>query len=144
LIFVNPAAGFDVDLLAGSESDFEYVAVAVQPEDAVAAMGDESIDEEAGTAHEHVGDAFDAGEGVVELIGGGEKLMLADVEAVALGEVDGEKMAGAVAAEGDATGPWASVMKMGMPERMRLKAPAKALMPMVVRGSFQSRTWCSK
>jgi len=79
LIFVNPAAGFDVDLLAGSESDFEYVAVAVQPEDAVAAMGDESIDEEAGTAHEHVGDAFDAGEGVVELIGGGEKLMLADV-----------------------------------------------------------------
>src|SRR5277367_2920341 len=77
----------------------------MQPEDAVAAMGDESIDEEAGAAHEHVGDAFDAREGVVELIGGGEKLMLADVEAVSLGKMNGEEMAGAVAAERDAA--WA-------------------------------------
>ena len=48
LVFVDPAAGFDVDLLTGSEGNFKHVAVAMQPQDAVAAMGDESIDEEAG------------------------------------------------------------------------------------------------
>src|SRR5262249_32906858 len=52
-ILVEPAAGLDVDRLAGGEHLFEHVAVSVQPQDAVALVAVELVDEEPGAAEEH-------------------------------------------------------------------------------------------
>ena len=47
---------------------------------------------------------LDAFESVINVTGGGEKLMLADVQLLAGFDVNGDDMAGAIAAEGDLAG----------------------------------------
>src|SRR5580698_1899627 len=88
-LLVEPAARLDVDGLARRQRLLEHVAVAVQPQDAVAAVAVEFVDEEAGAAEQHVGDALEAGERVVDRVGGGEKLVLAHLQLAALRQVIG-------------------------------------------------------
>ena len=61
----------------------------MQPEDAFACVAAELVDEEAGAAKQHVGDALDALKGVVDVAGGGEELVLAHVNLLAGAQVDG-------------------------------------------------------
>src|SRR5437868_3684974 len=77
----------------------------MQPEDAVAFRAVELINEEARAAKEHVGYASDPLEGVIDVAGGGEELMLAHVYLFAAAHVDREDMPDAVAAEGDLARP---------------------------------------
>src|SRR5258708_38159613 len=58
VVAVDPAAGLDIDRLAGLERLLKHVAVAVDPDHALALTGQERIDEEA-AAVEHVGEALD-------------------------------------------------------------------------------------
>src|SRR6185369_801986 len=84
LILIDPGAGLDVDLLSRLEGDLEDVAVAVQPQDALGAGAAEGVDEEARSGEHDVGDALHALEAVVEGCGGGEPLVFAHVDALAL------------------------------------------------------------
>ena len=102
-ILVNPAAGFDINLFAGLQGDFKHIAVAMEPEDAFAGTGAEGINKEAGAAEQHVGHAAHAGEGEINAVGGGQKLVFAHIHSLAGLQVQGENVAGAVAAEGDAS-----------------------------------------
>src|SRR6516162_9634705 len=78
-ILVKPRRGFNIEHLAGGEHLLEDVAIAVQPNDAVAALADEAIDEEAGPAEQEIGRSPDALEGVVDGLGRGEELVLPHV-----------------------------------------------------------------
>src|SRR5579883_1703038 len=104
LVAVDPAARLDIDLLARPQHLLEDVAVAVQPDDALVVRGRETIDEEAGRAEEHVGDALLAAEAIVDVAHGGEELVLAHLDRLARLEVNREDVPGAVAGEGDLAG----------------------------------------
>ena len=56
-------------------------------------------------AEEHVPDALDALEAVLDRVGGGDELVLADVQRLALREMDRDALAGRVARERDPPGP---------------------------------------
>src|SRR5205807_9972063 len=75
---VDPAAGLHVDLLVGGQRLLEDVAVAVQPDDALLLLGVEAIDEEPGRGEEHIADALDPVEGVLQVAGRGQELVLPD------------------------------------------------------------------
>src|SRR6185312_398965 len=79
-VFVDPTAGFDVDLLPGAELQFQHVPEAVEPEDPVALRSGEGVDEKTRAGEQHIGKALHAVEGVVQLVGRGQELMFADVE----------------------------------------------------------------
>jgi len=100
-VLVQPAARLDVDRLAGSEFLFEHVAVAVQPQDAVAGVAVEFVDEEARAAEQHVGHALHPLEAVVDGAGGGQELVFTYVQLAALLHVHRQNVARTVAAEGD-------------------------------------------
>src|SRR5450755_3525208 len=82
MVAVHPAAGLDVDRLAGLEDLLEHVAVAVDPDDALVVGGVEVVDEEA-AAVEHVGEALDPAVVVLDVARRGQELMLADHDALA-------------------------------------------------------------
>src|SRR5690348_12138469 len=102
-VAVDPTAGLDVDRLAGLEHLVEHVPVAVQPHDALAALGLEAIDEEAGAAEEHVRDAFHAIERVVDVRRGREELMLAHEERLSGQQMQRKDVPRVVAGERDLT-----------------------------------------
>src|SRR5262249_15593444 len=83
----------------------EDVAVAVQPEDAVAAACGEAVDEESGAAEEHGADASYALEAVVDVARGREELVLAHLDLLAVAEMDGEDMSRGIAGEADLAAP---------------------------------------
>src|SRR5690349_12757352 len=81
LIFVDPAAGFDIDGFAWPKRHFEYISVTVEPKNAFLRGTRERVDEEAGAAEQYVRGAFDAREGVIDVVGCREPLMFADIDA---------------------------------------------------------------
>ena len=108
-VLVEPAAGLDVDLLAGAELDLEDVALAADPDDRVAVGRGEGVDEQARAAEQHVAHALDALEAVVEVVGRGEEVVLADVQRLPAREVQRDALARPVAREGDPArgrAPW--------------------------------------
>src|ERR1700687_774454 len=78
LIAVDPATRLDVDLFVLCQLLLEDIAVAMQPEHTLLMRGAEAIDEKPGGAEQHVADALDPGEGVVEVAGCRQELVLAD------------------------------------------------------------------
>src|SRR5579862_3905819 len=80
VVAIDPAAGLDVDRLARLERLLEHVAVAVDPDDALAVGREELVDEEA-AAIEHVGEALDPRVVVLDVSGRGQKLVLANHDA---------------------------------------------------------------
>jgi len=52
-VFVDPAAGLDVNLFAGSQCHVENVAVSVHPHDPFARLRDEMVDEKPRPTHQH-------------------------------------------------------------------------------------------
>src|SRR5262249_28382939 len=104
-ILVEPAPRLDIDGFARRQYLLEDVAVAVQPEDAVAAACGEAVDEETGAAEEHGADASYALETVVDIARGREELVLAHLDLLAGAEMDGEDMSGSIAGEADLAVP---------------------------------------
>src|SRR6202035_43640 len=100
-VLVEPAAGLDVDLLAGAQLNLEHVALAADPDDGVAAGRGEGVDEQARAPEQHVAHALDALEAVLEVVGGGQEVMLADVERLSAREVQRDALARPVTREGD-------------------------------------------
>ena len=100
VVAVQPAAGLDVDRLAGLEPLLEHVAVAVHPDDALVVGGVEVVDEEATAVH-HVGEALDPAVVVLHAAGRGQELVLADHDPVAGLEVQRGDVAGRITAERD-------------------------------------------
>src|SRR5580658_7979060 len=100
-ILVEPAAGFDIELLARSQSLLEDIAVAVQPDHPFGAGRPEFIDEKPGPAEQDITDAFVQFPGVINIGGRGEELMLADMQLLAMCQHHREDLADAVAREGD-------------------------------------------
>jgi hypothetical protein len=88
------APGLHVELLAVLQLHREDVAVAVQPHERVAVGGAELVDEDAAAAAQHVADALHTLEGVVEVVGGGEELVLAHVHAIAVAQVQRHALPG--------------------------------------------------
>jgi len=80
-VLVNPASRFDVDNFAGTEGDFKHVAVAMQPKNAILRRARKGVDEEARTAQQDVGSAFDPREGVIHVVRRGQPLMFPHVHA---------------------------------------------------------------
>src|ERR1700690_77909 len=103
-VLVEPAAGLDVDGFAGGQVLLEHVAIAVQPEDPLAATGGEPVDEEPGAPEQHGPDALHPLEAVVDTLGGGEELVLSDVDLMARAEMEGEDVARPVARQGNLPG----------------------------------------
>jgi len=98
-LLVQPSARLDVDLFARAECLLEHVAISVQPQDAIGIRG--LVDKEARSSEDDVRHAFHPLEGVVDVAGGGEELVLARVQLLALLQVDRGDMPGAVTAEGN-------------------------------------------
>ena len=67
--------------------------MAVQPHERVAVGGAELVHEEARAAEQHVLHALDPFEAVVEVVGGGDELVLAHVQALALAQVQRHALA---------------------------------------------------
>ena len=110
VVAVDPAAGLDVDRLAGLERLLEHVAVAVDPDDALVIGGEEVIDQEAAAVH-HVREALDPAVVVLDAAGRGEELVLADDDPLAGLQVQRGDVSGRVTAERDLarrTGPRAA------------------------------------
>ncbi len=145
LVAVDPAAGLDVDRLAGLERLLEDVAVAVQPDDALVVLRLEAVDEEAGPAEEHVGDALDPVEGVVDVGGRREELVLADEDRPRPARRCSERTwPGWSREKASSPGDWSSVMKIDMPRDDALEALQRVHPDLRAPGSFQRITWCSK
>src|SRR5262249_52149888 len=101
-VFVDPSAGLDVNSLARAERNFKDIAVTMQPENTVAVGSCKSVNEEARTTQKDVRDATHTSECEVDLIGRRQKLVLANIEALASLQVNREDMPDAIATEGDA------------------------------------------
>ena len=126
MVAVHPAAGFDVDRLAGLEHLLEHVAVAVDPDHALLVGGKELVDEEA-AAVDHVGEALDPAVVVLDVAGGGQELVLADDDPVTGGQVQGGDVPGRVTAEGDLAG------RLGLDQQQRHAAEDPALETLLER-----------
>jgi hypothetical protein len=87
-VAIDPAARLDIDRLARLEHLLEDVAVAVHPDDPFVALGLESVDEEAGPAEQHVRDALDPVERVVDVGRRGKELVLPDEDVLAGRQVE--------------------------------------------------------
>src|SRR5207302_4197979 len=105
LVALDPATGLDVDLLVWCQLFLEDVAVAVQPEDALLVRGAEAIDEEPGGTEEHVADALHPVEGVVEIAGRRQELVLSHEHRGPGRQVERKEMAGAIAGKRDLARP---------------------------------------
>ena len=104
-ILPEPGARLDIELLAGVELGQEHVAVAVQPHQRIAVRRLELVHEPPGAAEQHVADALDALERVVEIVGRSDELVLADVQLLAMREVERNALARRVARERDRAPP---------------------------------------
>src|SRR4051794_1530707 len=104
-ILEQPAAGLDVYDLARSERLFKNVAIAVQPDDAVTGIAAKPVDEEAALAEQHRRQAAYAFERVVDIAGGGQKLVLADLNLLASSQVNRHDVTRPITAEGDDARP---------------------------------------
>ena len=98
MVAVDPAAGLDVDRLPSFELLLEHVAVAVDPDHALAVAGEELIDPEP-TAVEHVREPLDPAVVVLDAAGRRQELMLAEHHALTGLEVQRHDVTGRVAAE---------------------------------------------
>ena len=75
-VFVDPAAGLDINLFPGSESHLENISVSVDPHDAFTVRCGEMINEEPSPTQQHIGNAFHPRECVLDAAGSGKKLVL--------------------------------------------------------------------
>src|SRR5450756_2635730 len=79
-VLVEEAAGLDQDLLARAEGPLKDVAVAMQHQQPRVLGGDEPVHEHAATAVQHVGQALDPDERVLDGVRGEQEGVLADVK----------------------------------------------------------------
>ena len=92
-LYSQPPGSMSIGL-AGGQRLLEDIAVAVQPDDAVAAIAAKTVDEEAALAKQHRRQAAHALECVVDVAGGGEKLVFAHLDLLAAPEMDRYDVAG--------------------------------------------------
>jgi len=100
-VLIDPSAWLHVDLLPWAEGDFEHVAVAVDPEDALRADTCKGVDEQAGSGEHDVRKTSDPVECVVERLSCSQPLVLANVKRLAPLQVHAKHMPRAVSAESD-------------------------------------------
>src|SRR6185437_170053 len=144
MVAVDPAAGFDVDRLAGFEVLLEHVAVTVDPDHALMVGGVKLVDEEA-AAVEHVGKALDPAVVVLHVAGGGQELVLAYDDPVAGREVQRGMCPGESRLKATSPADWASSSSSGIPPKARRLRPfLSGCRPIWSCGYFHSSTWCSK
>src|SRR5439155_20368685 len=93
----------DVELLALLEHLVEDVAVAVEPDDPLELLRLEAVDEEAGSAKEHVRHALHPVERVVDVASSREELVLANEDRLSRLEMDRQDMANVVPRKRDLT-----------------------------------------
>ena len=137
-------AGLHVELLAVAEVDEEHVAVSVQPHERVAVRGAELVHEEARAAEQHVLHALDAFEAVVEVVGGGEELVLAHVERLRPARrCSGTHWPGESREKAMRPEPEVRVTKKSSPAILRLTPPGSFFSSMFSCVSFHSSVWCS-
>src|SRR6185437_1350333 len=134
MVAVDPAAGFDVDRLAGFEVLLEHVAVTVDPDHALMVGGVKLVDEEA-AAVEHVGKALDPAVVVLHVAGGSQELVLAYDDPVAGREVQRGDVPGRIAAEGDLAGG------LGFEQQQRHSAEGTALEALLERVQADLELW---
>src|SRR6185437_14938769 len=103
-VTIDPAAGLDVDDLAGRQGLLKDVSVAMQPDIALFPCAGELVNEDSRPAEQHVADALDAGERVVEVRSRRKELMFPHLDAGAGREMDREDVTRAVARERDLAG----------------------------------------
>ena len=103
-VLEEPATRLHVQLLARVEVHQKHVAVAVQPHQSVAVRGSELVHEEARAAEHHVLHALDPFEGVVEVVGRRDELVLAHIQALSLAQMQGNALARRVTRERDPPG----------------------------------------
>ena len=100
-VFVDPAAGLNINLFAGSQRHLENVPVSVHPHNAFVALHGKMVNEKPSPAHQHIGNAFYPREGVFDAAGGGEKLVFPHLDSFAAVQMDSENVSRAIAAESD-------------------------------------------
>jgi len=138
-ILVDPAARLNIDSLARRERDLKDVAITVKPENAFLGGAGKRIDEKPSASEKDIGRATYSGKSVFNVIGRGEPLVFADIDAGAALQVQSKYMTRTVSAEGNAARPLAPVSRKGIPASIRLKAPFKGWSSIWTAGSFQSR-----
>lgn len=103
-VFLDAAAGFDIDLITGVEGNLKGVSVAVQPGDAFTLAAGEVVDEKSRGAEKNVVGTFDAPEAVFQAFRSGQELALAEGDGLPLRKMKSEHMPCSIAAEGDSPG----------------------------------------
>ena len=115
----------------------------VQPDERVAVLRAELVDEDARAAEEHVAHALDPLERVVEVVGRRDELMLADVQLLALWRCSGTICPGESREKAIVPLPFVFVMKKSRPAILRLMPPGSLRSSISSGVVFQSSTWCS-
>ena len=103
LLFVNPCARFNVYLLARSKSDFEHIAVTVQPNNAFLLRRKRVDPESRATKHE-VCKSLDPSERILDPGSSSQELVFAYVDDLTLAQMNRKNVTGAVAAERNSAG----------------------------------------